>query len=116
MKPLLLLAFVLLSLGVTAPVGEAVVCVDGCSSMSVSIGDFVRLGPANAGSCTACGSGTVYAYKIYKTSGCGGTDQGPQGTFCSTSSTAGSQTYEVNSIGSECTGTPQGCVRLCVCP
>ena len=99
-----------------APAGKALVCVDGCSTLALSVGNFVKLGPASSSSCTACGSGSVSAYKITKTSTCGANDNLGQGTFCSTSSTAGNQTYEVNSIGSGCSSDPQGCVRLCVCP
>ena len=54
MKSLFLLAAIL-SLVFVAPAGQAEGCVDGCSSIPLSIGDFVTLGPPNSGSCTACG-------------------------------------------------------------
>jgi hypothetical protein len=114
MKSLFVLAL-FLSLASVAPVGEAEVCVDGCSNIALSLGDFVTLGLPNSGSCTACESGTVFSYKMYKKETCGEGD-GPEGTFCTTSGTAGSKNYEVNAIGAGCSGSPQGCVRLCECP
>jgi len=98
-----------------APSGEAEVCVDGCSSLGLGLGDFVKLGPVNSGSCTACDAGTVFSYKISKTDDCNG-NVDEEGTFCTTSSTAGGQSYEVNAIGAGCSGSPQGCIRLCTCP
>ena len=114
MKAMLAIAL-LLSMFFVPPLGDAGVCVNGCSSLALGIGDFVTLGPANSGSCTACEAGSVFTYKIMMTADCAG-EELSEGTFCTTSSTAGNQAYEVNSIGAGCSGTPQGCVRLCPCP
>lgn len=112
MKSLFLLGAIL-SLVFVAPAGEAGGCVDGCSSIPLSLGDFVTLGPPNSGSCTACEAGTVFSYKITMNTECGD-GSGTAGTFCTTQDLADGN-YQVNSIGAGCSGTPQGCVRLCAC-
>lgn len=100
--------------GAVPPV-ESETCSHGCSTLGVSFLDYVVITQPVEGPCDeSCGDDGVQ-YKIQKTSGCGGTLIMGAGTFC-TDENIPLGTYQVNAIGSGCSGTPQGCVRLCACP
>ena len=93
----------------------ALACADGCSTVALSLNDFViiQLVTEETPCSPACGANGVQ-YTVIKVSSCGGL-MIDQGIFCSANFlTAGN--YYVQSIGAGCSGTPQGCVRLCSCP
>ena len=86
-----LLLIQLMTAGMPSPAGS-LLCYDGCSSIALSVGDYVKIMVEGEFTCdAACGSGTGIAYDFERS-------------------------YVVQSIGSGCSGTPQGCVRICECP
>ena len=114
---LLVLAIGLGALSIVTP-AESEVCYDGCASISLSVGDYVILtNPSTGSNCSACGSGNVTLSDIQKVDNCGycTAPTCPTGTFCTTGSPTATN-YVVQSIGAGCSGSPQGCVRLCPCP
>ena len=110
----LLLGCMVAALTVISP-ATSLACADGCSSIPLNLNDFVLVQQASGETpCSpACGTNGVQ-YAIIFVSGCGGS-VGTVGTFCS-SDVVPPGNYYVQSIGSGCSGTPQGCIRLCSCP
>ena len=107
------LALVLILITISAVSSFA--CVDGCSSIPLHLNEYVVIqqGSGESPCSPACGTdGVVYMF-ILVTS-CGGTT-GTMGNFCSSDFVTPGN-YYVQSIGAGCSGTPQGCVRLCSCP
>jgi hypothetical protein len=97
-------------------------CYHGCIDYDVDIGDGIYVVDADETECSACSSGeaTTYTIEIY-TDGCEGTTIVTTSTFCPLVSDipvdqGEDSWFYVQSIGSGCSGTPQGCVRICPCP
>ena len=92
---------------------ESEVCYHGCSSINLSVFDYVHISlPFEEGCTPSCGQEGV-AYRIQLMTSCGSGEQGLPGTYC-TDEVIPTGNYQVNAIGSGCSG--QGCVRLCPCP
>ena len=89
-------------------------CYHGCADVTLNVGDKVYITQSSEASCSpSCGTGgTLYRLQVRDNGSCTG-ELGTYQTFCSTEIIPTEVTYEVNSIGSGCSGTPQGCVRIC---
>jgi len=89
---------------------ESEVCYHGCSSISLSVFDYVHISqPFEQGCTPSCGQ-EGFSYQIQLMTTCGMGEQGLPGT----DENIPTGDYQVNAIGSGCSG--QGCVRLCPCP
>ena len=90
-------------------------CFHGCADTNLNIGDYIVIESIGIMSCSpSCGDQTIsYTFRI--TTACGfSTITNPPQTFCSAENIP-TGAYQVNAIGAGCTGTPQGCVRICSC-
>jgi hypothetical protein len=117
MKTTLLLTYLV---GISAgliPASAMADCYDGCINKSVSIGYGIEIVSAPSEvECTACGGGDTVSYSInIAIDGCD-EPMTTTGVFCTTDSNVPQGWFYVQSIGSGCSGTPQGCVRICSCP
>ena len=89
-------------------------CYDGCSSVQLQTGSIVELSYVDEQPCSpACGSGDAVEYTIRRYATCSGEQPMDEGTFCTTDEPATGVRLVVQSIGSGCSSSPQGCVRLC---
>ena len=112
---LLLLFAVLIFLPVTA---ESEVCFHGCVNIDVDFLDVIRITSAGGVlTCPGggCSSGALTAYGFTIVPDCATVNGTQTGIFCSTETLTVGQSYVVNSFGSGCSGTPQGCVKVCEC-
>jgi hypothetical protein len=119
-----LLTLLVLSVGlvVLGPVAAMGTCYQGCIDYDVDIGDGIVFVDSDETSCSGCGGGdtTTYTIDIY-TTGCPPGFPAATRTFCSEDNDipvdqGEDSWFYVQSIGSGCSGTPQGCVRVCTCP
>lgn len=116
MNRLLIGLVALLALLPGAQSATSEVCYHGCSTLNVNVLDYVLISQPNEQDCNlSCSGQGGIEYQIQKTTGCGGTLIMGIGTFC-TDENLLTGTYQVNAIGSGCSGSAQGCVRLCPCP
>jgi hypothetical protein len=86
----------------------------GCASVSLSAGDYVVLRTGSNVPCNQACGGSGYDYDLYKRQQCVDTPLGLPADFCADEYIE-EGVYEVESIGSGCTGTPNGCIRLIAC-
>ena len=113
-----LILFVLSAALVTlAPMAAMADCYHGCINKAISINDGIMItSAAIEAECTLCTEGDSCEYTIDIYDACGG-DPTSSGTFCTTDPNIPMNTWLfVQSIGAGCSGTPNGCVRLCDCP
>jgi hypothetical protein len=107
---------------ILAPIAAMATCYHGCIDYDADIGDGIEFVNADETGCSACSGGetTTYTIKIYA-GDCPPGFPAATTTFCSVDSEIpvgqGSSSYfYVESIGAGCSGTPNGCVRICDCP
>ncbi len=89
-------------------------CIHGCSTISVGILDYVRITQPVESDCSPdCSAGTGTQYRIEILDGTCGGDVMDEGDFCTSEPITAGKIYQVIAISSGCSGTPQGCVKIC---
>jgi hypothetical protein len=100
-----------------APGVALATCYHACSDINVSVGDYIVVRAGSETPCSWACSGDGFDHAIWIRDDCVNeeTSEEPDGAFCADENIPDG-VYYVDSIGSGCSGRPNGCIRICTCP